>query len=67
MKRDKKENQANVAQKTFDSINAMELLELEFEPLQFSVDEILTSGLFLLAGSPKGMSRLKFCNRVMLW
>lgn len=41
------------AKKTFNTINAATLMEQEFEPLQFSIDEILPHGLFILAGSGK--------------
>ena len=39
--------------KTFNTIDAYSLLQREFEPLQFAVDEILPHGLFILAGSSK--------------
>jgi len=39
--------------KTFDTINAADLMKQEFEPLRFSVDKILPHGLFILAGSGK--------------
>ena len=39
--------------KTFVTVNAADLMEQEFEPLQFAVDKILPHGLFILAGSGK--------------
>ena len=39
--------------KTFTTINAAVLMAQEFEPLKFSVNEILPHGLFILAGSGK--------------
>jgi len=39
--------------KTFDTINAADLLKQEFEPLRFSINSILPHGLFILAGSGK--------------
>ena len=39
--------------KTFESIDAFTLLGQEYSPLQFSVNEILPHGLFILAGSSK--------------
>jgi len=39
--------------KTFDTINAADLMKQEFEPLRFSLDKILPHGLFILAGSGK--------------
>jgi hypothetical protein len=39
--------------KTFNLINAAELLKQEFEPLKFAVEKILPHGLFILAGSGK--------------
>jgi hypothetical protein len=46
-------NQSTPAKKTFDTINAADLMKKEFEPLRFSVDRILPHGLFILAGSGK--------------
>ena len=42
-----------ISKKMFTTINAAALMEQEFEPLQFSIDEILPHGLFILAGSGK--------------
>ena len=39
--------------KTFVTIDAYSLLQQEFAPLQFAVNEILPHGLFILAGSSK--------------
>ena len=46
-------NQAPTESKNFTTINAVALMEQEFEPLQFAVDKILPHGLFILAGSGK--------------
>jgi len=48
-------NQSNPApaKKTFDTINAADLMKQEFEPLRFGIDKILPHGLFLFAGSGK--------------
>jgi RecA-family ATPase len=39
--------------KTFDTINAADLMKQEFEPLRFGIEKILPHGLFILAGSGK--------------
>ena len=39
--------------KIFNTINAADLMEQEFEPLQFSIDKILPHGLFIFGGNGK--------------
>ena len=43
----------NENNKKLVTVNAQDLLQQEFEPLQFAIDKILPHGLFILAGSGK--------------
>ena len=47
-------NQQNQATpKVFNTINGNSLMAQEYEPLQFSIHQILPHGIFVFAGSPK--------------